>query len=344
MSKHYQKLFITLLAFLVPIENAASLPLSSLEDKSKTRLQSLRAQTKAETSPDLKIQPIQKFKAHNLKGESLIQIHYSPSGEHLVTGASDGLAKLWTSSGKPIREMRAEPLTMLFNARFSDDGKMIITAGYDGSARVWSIVGQKIREFRGHRSGVTDAIFSANEIVTSSDDGDTRIRLLNGQEIATITRPGVTRNLAVSQDGKLIAATQDNGVITLITRSGKIVAQIQTGQGRLNDVAFSSDGKRLVTAGFDGTARIWTTTGKALAVLKVLPKGWVMGADFSPNGKLVTTVSDDGVLRLWDVSGKLLDSFMANQSRLSSVSFRPDGKQIAATAYDGTVWLFNLAK
>jgi WD40 repeat protein len=347
MSKHYQKLLIILLAALaIPVENAVGLKSFSPADKSKIELKSLAAQQTAVEKAALEIQSTQNFKAHQLRGESLIQIHYSPSGKYLITSASDGLAKLWTNSGKPIRTFQSKPLAMLFNARFSNDGQMIITAGYDGTARLWSTSGQEIREFRGHRSAVSDAVFSTDgkQIITSSDDGSTKIWRLAGQPISTITRPGVTRNLAASLDGKLIATTQDLGVITLIRPAGKVVAEIETGQGRLNDVAFSTDGQRLVTAGFDGTARVWTTAGKSLAVLKVLSKGWVTGADFSPNGEWVATVSDDGELRLWNLSGKLLASFRPNQGRLSSISFHPDGKQLAATAYDGTVWLFKLTK
>lgn len=347
MFKPCWNVLIPLLTVLtLPAESITSLAFPALEVQS-TRSETLKRNSRVHAQPStIKIQPIRNFKAHNLPGESLIQIHYSPNGKYMVTGASDGLAKLWTQTGALVREFKGTPQALLFNARFSHDGQMIITAGYDGIARIWSVAGPKLNELKGHRSAVADAIFGrySQQVITSSDDGDTKLWTLAGEQTATVTRSGVTRNLAVSPDGQIIAATQDLGVITLLNPSGKAIASIQTGQGRLNDVAFSADGKSLVTAGFDGTARVWTTTGQPLLTLKVLPKGWVTGADFSPDGRLIVTVSDDGALRLWNSSGQLLDLFRPNQGRLSNVSFHPEGQQLAVTAYDGTAWLLRLTK
>jgi centriolar protein POC1 len=344
-----RSLWLSMLAvFAIPTHAAVSPTVSSIRHspESDQSLPFILQQPTQLTFKAPKLELIQNFKAHDLKGESLIRVQYSTDGQYFVTGASDGLAKLWTASGKLVREFRGEPKAMVFKAKFSADGSRIVTAGYDGTARVWSTDGEKVREFRGHQSAITDALISPDDrrIITSSDDGATKIWMLTGQEVATVTRPGVTRNLAISPKNDLVASTQDLGTVTLINLAGQIVGEIQTGQGRLNDVAFSRDGQKLVTAGFDGTARVWTITGKSIAVLKVLPNGWVTGADFSPDGHMIATVSDDGELRLWSALGQLLDRFTPQQGRLSSVSVRPDGKQLVATAYDGTVWLLSLKR
>ncbi len=289
-----------------------------------------------------KLEVVKQFLGHKLTGEAIIQIHYSRDGRYLLSTATDGLAKLWTANGEFVREFAGKPLAMLFNGQFSADTSKIVTASYDGTVRVWDIQGAVLQELRGHVSGVTDVRFlPQGGVVSGSDDGSIKYWAFDGTNWATLTRPGVSRNMDLSPLADLIAVTQDIGTITLLNPKGETINSIQTGQGRLNSVSFSPDGKFLVTAGFDGTARVFNLQGKQVLKLKVLENGWVTGAAFSRNN-LIATVSDDGILRLWDFQGQLLDSYNPNLERLGSVAFHPNGKQLAVAAYHGTLILLNL--
>lgn len=290
-----------------------------------------------------KLEVVKQFQGHKLTGEAIIQIHYSRDGRYLLSTATDGLAKLWTARGELVREFVGQPLAMLFNGQFSHDTTQIVTASYDGTVRVWDVEGPVFKEWRGHVSGVTDVRFLAQGAgpVSSSDDGSIKFWSLDGTNLATITRSGVSRNMDVSPTGNLVAVTQDIGTITLINPQGEVVQTIETGQGRLNSVNFSADGKFLVTAGFDGTARVFNLEGKELLKLPVLTTGWVTGAAFSRHN-LIATVSDDGVLRLWNFQGTLLNSYNPNLERLGSVAFHPNGRDLAVAAYHGTIILLQV--
>ncbi len=290
-----------------------------------------------------KLEVISQFQGHQLTGEAIIHIHYSRDGRYLLSVATDGLAKLWTSEGKLIQELAGQPVAMIFNGAFSSDSSQIVTASYDGVVRIWNLQGQVLRELRGHTSGVTDVQFLSKEqgIVSSSDDGTVRFWAKAGNNWLTLTRPGVSRNMDTSPQGNLFAITQDIGTITLLSPNGDIIRTIETGQGRLNSVNFSANGKLLVTAGFDGTARVFTLDGKEIVKLKVLNNGWVTGASFSRDN-LIATVSDDGILKLWNLEGNLLDSYNPGLERLGSVAFHPDGKHLAIAAYHGTLILLRI--
>src|SRR5262245_9667572 len=66
----------------------------------------------------------------------ICQAACSPDGKLIVTASSDGTARLWDSSGNPVKELKAH--AEVGHAAFSPDGKLIVTAGSYGAARLWS--------------------------------------------------------------------------------------------------------------------------------------------------------------------------------------------------------------
>lgn len=297
----------------------------------------------SKSEPQTKLEVVKTYVGHDLKGEAIIQVHYSQDGNYLLSTATEGLAKLWTRDGELVREFAGTPVAMIFNGAFSSDGKEIITAGYNGIARIWDVQGNILGEIKGHTSAVTDVVFVDKDktIVTSSDDGTIRGWSEVKTSLFTSSYPGVTRNMDFNSQVNLIAATQDIGDITLLKPTGEVVRTIKTNQGRLNDVSFSKDGQLLVSAGFDGTSRVFNLEGQEILKIDVLKDGWVTGAAINQNN-LVATVSDDGVLRLWNLKGDLLGSYNPGLERLGSVSFHPNGKNLAIAAYHGTIILLEL--
>ncbi|AIE73658.1 MULTISPECIES: WD40 repeat domain-containing protein [unclassified Synechocystis] len=291
----------------------------------------------------VKLQVIKSYLGHELKGEAIIQIHHSQDGNYLLSTATDGLGKLWTADGQLVQEFAGSPVAMIFNGTFSSDGKAIITAGYNGVARIWDIQGNVLGEIRGHTSAVTDVAFFNQDMgmVTSSDDGTIQGWSNTNKPLFSVTRPGVSRNMDFNAQASLIAVTQDIGEITLLNPAGEVVKIIETNQGRLNSVRFSKDGQLLVSGGFDGTARVFNLDGKEILKIDVLDDGWVTGVAINQNN-LIATVSDDGVLRVWNLQGQLLDQYDPNLERLGSVSFHPNGKNLAIAAYHGTIILLEL--
>lgn len=291
----------------------------------------------------IKLEVIKTYLGHELKGEAIIQIHYSPDGNYLLSTATDGLAKLWTADGQLVKEFAGSPVAMIFNGAFRPDGGAIITAGYNGVARIWDVQGNVLGELRGHTSAVTDVVFFADDrgVATSSDDGTIKAWSSTKEPIFTVTRPGVSRNMDFSAQANLIAVTQDIGEITLLNPAGEVVQIIETNQGRLNSVRFSNDGQLLVSAGFDGTAKVFDLNGREVLKIDVLNDGWVTGVAINRNN-LIATVADDGVLKIWNLQGQLLAQYNPDLERLGSVSFHPNGKNLAIAAYHGTIVLLEL--
>lgn len=291
------------------------------------------------TDSGLKLTLAGGFRAHQLKGESFASVSFSPDGKTLLTGASDGSARLWTLDGQPLQ--RVENGNMVFKARFNATGDRFVTAVYSGSSKVWDRDGKLLHDYRDHRSAVTDALFlPGDEIATGSDDGSVILLDASGKPKARVSQQGVARNLGVAADGKSLACAFDSGAVRVTDAAGKVLHAFDTGHGRINDIRFSPDGTRLLTSSFDGVARLWTLDGKLLAELPAGDGDWVFNAGFSRDGGLIGTTSGTGLVALWSAGGKKLAEYRTGNGRVNGIDFSPTDDRFAVVDHNGVVLMF----
>ena len=161
-------------------------------------------------------------------------------------------------------------------------------------------------------------------------------------------------DLALSADGRLLAAAGDDGRVLL--DDATTGARLHTLAGHSSPVlgvAFSPDGRRLASCSGqldgegDASIRLWdTATGDPLALL-VGHTSAVCAVAFSPDGRRLASVSgralsrDDDTLRLWDVAtGECLGVHPGHQGLVSCVEFSPDGRLVATGSFDHSVRLW----
>jgi WD40 repeat protein len=142
-------------------------------------------------------------------------------------------------------------------------------------------------------------------------------------------------------------------VLLRSVRDGQTLNTIATDQ-MVRVLAMSPDGTLLAGGGDDPSLYLWqTATAKPLARLPG-HTDWVLCFCFSRNGKLLASGGYDGVVRLWEMpTGKKLREFKAAPPPaaksepepviVTSLSFSPDGKELAAGTADGIIHVFNAA-
>ncbi|KAF5370317.1 hypothetical protein D9758_006979 [Tetrapyrgos nigripes] len=138
--------------------------------------------------------------------------------------------------------------------------------------------------------------------------------------------------VAISQDGKLIASGDWNGIITIwnVLR-GKEVRRINGHSDHLWSVAFSPDGTKIVSGSDDKTVKIWdASTGAQIGEPLQGHSARVMSVAFSPDGTKIVSGSDDGTGRIWNVAtgSQIGEPFQDHSNQVRSGGFSPDGTKI----------------
>jgi len=219
------------------------------------------------------------------------RVRFSPDGTQFVSASTDGTAKVWTTEGTLIRDLK-HPLGVTA-ADFSPDGRTVATTSYDGVLRLWSL-----------------------------EDGSLIRTMTNG--------PNTLWCLAFSPDGQTIATAGEDRLVHFWNVADGAPLRTLAGH-RLNiwAVAFSPDGKALASGSFDRTAMLWNVAdGSLLRVLAGHQYG-IVTVDFNPDGTQVVTGSDDGTARLWNAAdGNPIRTFTGGPYHIYAAAFSPDGRRL----------------
>ncbi len=156
------------------------------------------------------------------------------------------------------------------------------------------------------------------------------------------------RCIAVSADGSLVAAGQENGrIVVWSPASGHKVAALDNSRNRLNCLSFGRDVRRpeptgpgpevphwLLAAGDSGgTVTVWDLTRREIGSYCLGSNYDVYAMAFSPDG--ATIASCGRGLKLWDLrhGRTLLDS--TSNAQQFSLAFAPDGQRLALGSWVG---------
>ncbi len=149
--------------------------------------------------------------------------------------------------------------------------------------------------------------------------------------------------LAVSPDGKRVAAGTGNGPTVLVVweaATGRELLRLSEKQRGIVGLAFTPDGRQLIASDVLGALVLWDAeTGQKVRDFKG-HEGWIEAIAVSPNGKLLASACRDKTARLWDPrTGKELRRF-GHDDMITSVALSPDGRLVATGTWGAqmAVW------
>jgi WD40 repeat protein/DNA-binding SARP family transcriptional activator len=130
------------------------------------------------------------------------RITFSPDGTKIATASFDGTARIWdAATGSPVATLTGHT-ALVFGIAFSPDGAHVATASSDKTVKIWDVAtATELLTLHGHAAGVVALAFSPDgtSLATASEDGTTRIDLLRLDDLVTVARSRVTRDLDTAE-------------------------------------------------------------------------------------------------------------------------------------------------
>lgn len=229
-----------------------------------------------------------------------VSVAVSPDNELIALGTPDGDIEIWTFEPAKHSHTLAKSAEghriFVHDLKFSPNGSKLLTAGISlhlwdvGSGRLTEVL-QPDRPVRFWRCGYTP---NGEHIVASAFEGPVFVFDAENYERTAILEPSKETKttgfygMAISPDGKTIAAGDESGRIVLWNFLVGKVQMLPGHRDTIGDLDFSPDGRRLVSGGKDSTVRIWDVDSGLELLVSREPSSWVWRTRFSPDGKMLT--------------------------------------------------------
>ena len=261
-------------------------------------------------------------------------IEYAPDGARLAVAGGRGLLGIWDArSGRRVGPLLdaprhgpcADPGSMFedvpcFEATiqnalaFDPGGDLLAASSVGGDLRIWDLDDREpVRPPLRLPSFVLGLAFSpdgsqlAIPFGFNNPDGGDGVEVLDvrsGEQVARLPAEGEVRVVALSPDGRLLAAGQADGTAQLWATDGwhEVGSPLPVRQGAVTWVAFSPDSRMLATSSDNGPVSLWDAESQALigSPLPGLGETWST-TRFTPDGGGLFVAYDNGRAMRWEV-------------------------------------------
>jgi hypothetical protein len=189
--------------------------------------------------------PGSEFNPENPVRGSVSFFALAPDGATLATSGDNGIRVCELATGKVRRQLTKVAAVNDANYRYSN--WVGINRFLDGVA----VVGDSGNGLTFSPDGRTLATISGSTVYLWDTARGKELRQLGGQGNSV-------RSVAFTPDGKIIAASSEDGTIRFWdTATGTILAQVEGHRGGVGSIVFSTDGQTLTSAGNDTTSLVW---------------------------------------------------------------------------------------
>jgi serine/threonine protein kinase/WD40 repeat protein len=295
-------------------------------------------------------QPGKQRIVHTAKS-TLTALVYVEGGKRIVTGASDGLLRVYDAGGG------GEPVFMLAGHASTVDGLscggpdgLLLASVDDGSARVWDLAKrQEIARLPGYRCVALDG--PGKRLLTVLADRRLGVWSAHPPTPAAPAKPHAqaARAMAFAPADGALAMASEGKVHFHDPKTLRPIGEPLAAGAEVLSLDFHPAGRSLAMGlGSAGLTLHDTKTGRRTNLIDPPGKGEaVVAVRFSRDGRLLAGGLTNGGLRLWraenpESAWKPLWTLRGHSNLVIGLAFSPDSKQIASTGRDGKVMLHDV--
>lgn len=152
---------------------------------------------------------------------------------------------------------------------------------------------------------------------------------------------GPVLQIAFSSSGSYLASGSADGTARIWSTDSGSSLKAFSGSGWVQAIAFSPDGDFFASGGNDRFVQLWNMDGLRVATFPE-QRAFVFAVGFSSDSKTLAIGSGDGLISLWDwTNGAKLGERQLSNNAVYDLSFRPDGKMLAAANLQGGLFVLD---
>jgi WD40 repeat protein len=227
------------------------------------------------------------------------------SGEFLVSGASNGVIRIWNLKNKQCIQTINSTSEIIWKVVISPDSKIIAVNNYQSI---------ELRGFNGNHIGILEG---HSDLIYS---------------------------MAFSSDSKfLTSGSRDTSIKIWDVESKTCISTLEGHTNTVHAVAFSPVESVLVSGGFDSSLRIWDTKSKKSLRVFQGETAWIRSIYYCSKSRLIASGDDNGDIKIWNLDKKK-DPIVINghKKAIYSVSISCDEKIMISSSYDKTIRIWDL--
>lgn len=314
---------------------------------------------------------------------AITSVAFSSDNKKVVTGSADKTARVWDLSDPKFPEIaKFEGHAAAVSAvAISADGKQVFSAAGNSITQWQSADSMEVRALAGHTAAVTSLNVTGAVVVSGSADQTVRTwSAADGKPLATLPHGAAVATVAVSADGKQVAAGDAAGGVKVFA-AGKLAATLVGAKAAVTSLAFNKTGDQLAACCADGMylwnaagllrerilqeaasplAAAFSTDGSklvgvnaknemqthtpSLVLATAAHEGGANSVAWSLAGDQLFSGGNDKAVRRWAAAdGKELAGFTGPTDVVSTLSVSADGKRLLAGSIDKNLYAWPIA-
>ena len=198
-------------------------------------------------------------------GGAVQSVAFSPADNAVVASAGGhNTIKLWNVREDTVKTLTGHTDTVN-SVAFSPGGRLLVSGSADGTIKIWDVsqwqnIGTRAPLTIQMPFPIHTVVFHPNGQLVATSGGHVKVLDISSQaEIARLQHKGWVWTLAISHDGRYLAADEGEGTTVKVwdLQRHRIATLLEGHTADINAVKFSPDNRILASSSWNGEVKLW---------------------------------------------------------------------------------------